>query len=112
MRAVDGAFCRWVALLRQQSSALVRGAAPASTLAPGGQRRRFVLDYVNDSQLAPLRMRFAAVRLRPAEGLHQLVQCGADYAARLHAQGVWSAWLNGGSSGGALPPELLTPERA
>ena len=143
MHAVDGAFCRWAAMARQQPGALLSallrpagaaatsaGAAPgaeglpecwpgssaalngASSEQPGAgvegivlpplQRGRFVLDYINDEQLAPLRMRFAAVRLRPAEGLQELVRCGAAYAERLHAHGVWAAWLRGG--GGGIAP--------
>lgn len=156
MRAVDGAFCRWAALLRQQPGELLRSWLGASTMAssstssrgsaaqeqastsagpsappaatpqqpgspPGmdtsqppqhaacsGHRgaSRFVLDYINDDQLGPLRMRFAAVRLRPAEGLRQLVRSGAAYAERLQAHGVWDAWLGGGSRGApaAGPP--------
>jgi len=49
-------------------------------------------------------MRFAAVRLRPAEGLQELVRCGAAYAERLHAHGVWAAWLRGGGGSGARQP--------
>jgi hypothetical protein len=67
---------------------------------PTTRASRFVLDYINDEQLGPLRMRFAAVRLRPTEGLQELVRCGAAYAERLHAHGVWAAWLR---SGGAAP---------
>lgn len=118
MRAVDGAFCRWAAMLRQQPGALLgawlrsssaagsSGAArlqqpaelpPATPHGQHGQSRRFTLDYVNDDRLERT-LRFAAVRLRPAEGLHQLVRCGEAYSQRLHARGVWEAWL--GSSGG------------
>lgn len=144
MRAVDGAFCRWAAVARQQPSALLSALlSPASAAASSGaaagvqglpahlagssgappgvasdqpgagaegivlpplQRGRFVLDYINDEQLAPLRMRFAAVRLRPAEGLQELVRCGAAYAERLHAHGVWAAWLRGGGGSGARQP--------
>lgn len=151
---MDGAFCRWAAMLRQQPgellSSLLRpasaatatsssgapaqqqqqavlwaggtaaagtAASPAGQAFPAGQagaasggplgaaprfeRSRFVLDYINDEQLGPLRTRFAAVRVRPAEGLHELVRCGAAYAQRLHAHGVWAAWLHG--SGRAAP---------
>lgn len=33
------------------------------------------------------------MRLRNAEGLEQLVLSGQEYAKRLHARGVWAAWL-------------------
>ena len=153
MRAVDGAFCRWAAMLRQRPGELLSSllrptstaaalsgsgapaqqqqaalwarstaaagatAFPAAPAFPAGQagaasggplgavprfeRSRFVLDYINDDQLGPLRTRFAAVRVRPAEGLHELVRYGAAYAQRLHAHGVWAAWLR--SNGSASP---------
>lgn len=125
MRTVDGAFCRWAAMLRQPSVLLPSlwqapggrhgsGSAPLpqdlALPAPGVSSRsqgdavhqpgsqvgsRFRLDYTFDDQLGPLRVRFAAVRLRPAAGLQQLVSSGHAYAERLQAQGVWAAWLAG-----------------
>ncbi|KAL4452178.1 hypothetical protein ABPG75_007840 [Micractinium tetrahymenae] len=125
MRAVDGAFCRWAAMLRQPSTLLrsgwhlpgsgcgsgpptlpwepalpATGAGSSSQAAPLPQpsrepSSRFRLDYTFDDQLGPLRMRFAAVRLRSAAGLQQLVSSGHAYAERLQAQGVWAAWLAG-----------------
>lgn len=55
--------------------------------------------WINRTELPhACRIRFAAVRLRSADGLQQLVQRGFEYGQRMHRQGVWAAWL------GALPP--------
>lgn len=132
---MDGAICRWAAMLRQPAALLPHswrwardgsdGSGPASSSegtappAPGARSCSLAapaqqasgvllshvgswmrLDYTFDDQLGPLRSRFAAVRLRPAAGLQQLVSSGHAYAERLQAQGVWAAWL----AGAAAPP--------
>jgi hypothetical protein len=124
MRVVDGAFSRWACTARQPRGLRQLFASATGLGGPGGSGGRsersgelppgaglpdagaaaspsFTLDHIFDDRLAPLRLTFAAVRLRSAEGLEQLISSGFEYGRRLQERGIWAAWLRAGSAAAA-----------